>query len=456
MAYPALSHDRLHAIPPRLRKRLTPLRLHSLLPLAADHAAAELALSRSHAIAPEGSAAELGPRDAIVLDEPDPDTAARDVFPQLRWGGVALLATRSPARLEALRNVFAQTPGYRLEADPVQLPHPHPLLRRVARTYHACIARKVLLDPPDTLTSRYSYHLSLEPAPDQPHGYAVVKRVPTLDQAIARLRALDPTADAGFLERTAVGLVRKAFPVFLTREAAFLMILRRHLPEPMRPRVPEALDLEKDDQGHVRSLTMTWLRQGHQTPTVSNLGSAPAETPASSPMPLLEFARQTAELLDALHTHVRVMHLDLRLDNLLVTPQGVSIIDFGSAIRFGEDITQSRVLAKVFAQMLDASQIADDLRRLRQRKRVTSSVFRHCFQAGHPGYLGPAIDLFALTHQMTRPHDNPDLLGLVNADPNQPGYDRLAQLRRDILKPKHPDQPSLQTVRDLAEALQAV
>lgn len=380
-------------------------------------------------------------RDALVLVDPDPQTTPTAVFDRLRWGGVVLFASPSPRRLDALRSAFVQTPGYQLDGDPIALPHPHPVLRRLTRPVRFSVARKVLLDPPDTLTSRYSYHLALEPNPDETHGYAVVKRVPTLEQAVSRLRALHPEADEGFLERTAVGLVRKAFPVFLTREAAFLKILRKHLPEPMRPRVPEALGLDTDDQGHVRALTMTWLRQG---------------PPEDGPLSLRDFARQAAELLNALHTHVGVMHLDLRLDNLLVTPHGVSIIDFGSAIRFGEDITQSRVLAKVFTQMLDASQIAEDLRRLRFRKRVTSSVFRHCFDTHHPGAICPAIDLFALVHQMTRPHDNPDLVGLVNADPNQAGYESLARVRRAILNPEDPEQPATRTVRDLADALRVM
>lgn len=422
-------------MPAGVRRRLTPECIERLLPYAADRSAVAGAIDRSSA---EGGGVLS---DAVVLVEPEPASAAMAAFDRLRWGGVAVIATRSTARLDALREAFGQTPGYRLDGEVMRVSHPHALWGRLSRAYHVCVARKVLLDPPDTLTSRYSYHLALEPNADEVHGYAVVKRVPTLEQAVSRLRALTPEADEGFLERTAVGLVRKAFPVFLTREAAFLKILRKHLPEPMRPRVPEALGMETDEQGHVRSLTMTWLRQG---------------SPEEGPLSVIAFAKQTAELLDALHTHVGVMHLDLRLDNLLVTPQGVSIIDFGSAIRFGEDITQSRVLAKVFAQMLDASQIAEDLRRLRKRKRVTASVFRYCFEQGHPGCIGPAIDLFALVHQMTRPHDNPDLLGLVDADPNQSGYELLAELRRKVLNPKQPDTPIIQSVRDLAEAIQSI
>lgn len=429
----------LPPVPARLRRRLTAGRLDRLLPYAADRDAADRLL---HPGEVSGDCHEpLAQQDALLLHEPDPATVPGQVFDRLRWGGVVLLATRSPARLCALREAFTSTPGYRLDATHLELPHPNALLRRIARPYHVCVARKVLLDPPDTLTSRYSYHLALEPHvdhPTAPHGHAVVKRVPTLEQAIARLKALDPKADPGYLERTAVGLVRKAFPLFLTREAAFLKILRKRLPESMRTRVPEALDLETDQQGHVQSLTMTWLRQG---------------PPEDGPLSLSAFALQTAELLDALHTHVGVMHLDLRLDNLLVTPHGVSIIDFGSAIRFGEDITTSRVLAKVFSQMLDASQIAADLRRLRFKKRVTSAVFRHCFDPNHPGRISPAIDLFALAHQMTRPLDNPDLVGLVDADPNQPGYAPLARLRREVLNPNKPDQPTIQTVRGLADAI---
>jgi len=39
-----------------------------------------------------------------------------------------------------------------------------------------------------------------------------------------------------------------------------------------------------------------------------------------APIEQIEFARQSADLLRALHDDARVMHLDLRLDNFVITP----------------------------------------------------------------------------------------------------------------------------------------
>src|SRR5581483_4355134 len=92
-------------------------------------------------------------------------------------------------------------------------------------------------------------------------------------------------------------------------------------------RVPHLIDMEKDDRGFVRRLRMNWLRNGGE------------------PLAHMEFARQSADLL-------RIIHLDLRLDNFVVTPHGVGFVDFGSAVRDNEDLSRNPLLQSLFGELM--------------------------------------------------------------------------------------------------------
>ena len=110
-----------------------------------------------------------------------------------------------------------------------------------------------------------------------------------------------------------------------------LKILERDLPKEFRDRVPRVLDLEQDGRGYVHRMWMTWLRQG-----------------STAPLSQLEFSRQAAELLNVVHDTVGIIHLDLRLDNFVITPQGVCFVDFGSAVRVSENIHGNPMLSTIF------------------------------------------------------------------------------------------------------------
>ncbi len=117
------------------------------------------------------------------------------------------------------------------------------------------------------------------------------------------------------IERRARNFTEKIFPLFLTREAAMLKVLERNLPPEYVGRFPRCLAVERDARGYVQRLWMNWLRN------------------AGEPLSQIEFATQFAELLQVLHDRVGIVHLDLRLDNVVITEQGVGFVDFGSAVR---------------------------------------------------------------------------------------------------------------------------
>lgn len=422
----------------------------------------------------EAQAAASGARDYTFNLSPT-DAAPDAAFDRLRWGGQMAFISPRPREVEALLADYRQRPEWLIEDEPTAIAPPAtrsgmrgigpllpaPLRRRwLGQTTHYFVARKVLLDPAHRLTAKHSFDVRLIPDPDpgisptprtpagplnsdtsggggeisggdsSGGGYVVLKRVPTLQQAMDRLAQTCPDVPAERLEAIAAKLVRKVFPIYLTREAAFLKLLQRDLPERFRGRTPKVLSHEVDDAGLVRSLTMRWMRQG------------------GPPISQTQFARQAAELLWALHEDVGIMHLDLRLDNLLVTEAGVCLIDFGSSVRIGETFAPQSTIDTLIREMLASSQITRDLKRQRRKNLVRAAVF-----ADLPYPPTPAFDLFALATSMTRPHDNADFKGLVIHDHNSDEGLRLSRLRKRILQPPADDPTPIRSVADLCVEL---
>ncbi len=271
------------------RTNLQPWQSHLLNQVLTDTAA------RSAYFRSDRQYDQAGVRDLEMLRLPavvDPDAA----FNRLRWGGQLVLVDARPDRLGAALARFQDRREWQSprSAQTIRVPReagwsqwlPGPLVKKWGQqTLHWAAVRKVLLDPPSRLTARHSYDVRLVPArgkidPRQAtDGHIVLKRVPTLAQAMSRLQQTCPAVPADRLEQIARKLIDKVFPAFLTREAAFLKLLQRDLPAELKARTPRVLSMEADDRGMVRSLSMRWLRQGGPTLTQT------------------EFARQTLELL---------------------------------------------------------------------------------------------------------------------------------------------------------------
>lgn len=218
-------------------------------------------------------------------------------------------------------------------------------------------ARKMQLIQPGEVSDHFTYQVELVPVKKATHGYVVSNRVPTYDELVRRLRQKFPGAEPADLQKRAHKLVDHIFPTFLIRESAFLQLLQRDLPSPFKDRVPRALEVEKDSRGFVRRLMMNWLRIG------------------GKPLSQLEFARQIAELLSILHDKARVMHLDLCLDNFVITERGVGFVDFGSAVRLeDENLNRSPMLNTLFEEMMRTSQIQRMLGTMLEKKLITNNV----------------------------------------------------------------------------------
>jgi hypothetical protein len=364
----------------------------------------------------------------VLFHQEDEPHQPDEVFGRLRWGGLFVYASRDPERVATLPNRF-ENRGYVTVQAPTFVRQPLLGLRLplVSPKLHYFVARKVFLVRPREVTERFTYHVDLQPGGNGPDGYVVRKEVPTLDRVVARLRARFTDLPYALIEKRARKFTEKIFPLFLTREAAMLKILERDLPRAFKNRVPRVLDLEQDGRGYVHRMWMTWLRQGSDVP-----------------LSQIEFARQSAELLNVIHDTVGIIHLDLRLDNFVITPHGVCFVDFGSSVRVGENINGNPMLSTIFEELMRTSQIQRMLFKMKSSGLVTSNVISEAYQR-----VDKAVDLFYLAVQMNQPLNNPDFEGLVNFDLNSAEAKGLERLTQDILHPPDPTSPPYRTAKDV-------
>ncbi len=152
-----------------------------------------------------------------------------------------------------------------------------------------------------------------------------------------------------------------------------------------------------------------------------------------------------------MHDQVGVIHLDLRLDNMVITEGGVGFVDFGSAVRQGEDIQGNPLLSTIFDELMRTSQIQRLLEKMTTTGEVTSSILN----SAH-GKVDKAVDLFYLAMQINSPLGNPDFAGLVRMDPASVEAAALARITQEVLKPKHPDRPTIQTAGDLLKSINRI
>lgn len=369
-----------------------------------------------------------------VGDEPrHPD----DVFGRLRWGGQFAYASRDRREVELLARHFGQR-GYAIlrQPTPVRLPWLGMRLPWLGTRAHYFIARKIYLTLPREITERFTYHLQLVPDEAPGGGWIVRKEVPSLERVMARLRARFSDMPDAALEKRARKFTDKIFPLFLTREAAMLQILARELPPDYRSRVPRPLKLEQDGKGYVHKLWMNWLRMS---------------APTGGPLTQLDYARQSADLLRAIHDVARVIHLDLRPDNVVITDKGVCFVDFGSAVRVGENIQGNPMLATIFDELMRTSQIQRMLRQMTRSGAVTSKIISDAYQR-----VDKAVDLFYLAVQMNNPLANPDFAGLVTLDPQSESAKALATFTHDVLKPVDPAHPVIRSAAELLAGIDRI
>jgi hypothetical protein len=355
-----------------------------------------------------------------------------DVFPNLRWGGRAIMVSPNELLVNEIAQRFTRWDGFILEGKTQSMRTPvlGMSIPGFGKPVYYLVARKVQLLKPGESTERFTYQVQLARKDMEQEKYVVMKQVPTVDRVVSRLRSKFPDASLDDIRRRAMKFTEKIFPVFLTREAAMLKILQRDLPKPFCDRVPRCLGVEHDSKGFVRTLYMNWLRNGGEG------------------FSQIDFAKQSCELLSVLHEKIGVIHLDLRLDNFVITENGVGFIDFGSAVRVGETFSDNSLLHTLFEEMMKTSQIQRMLYHMSENGLVTSDVLR-----GGLHKVDKAVDLFYLAVQMNKPHSNPDFKGLIHFNPKSLEARHLKHLTDEILRPPDEHNIKYRTARDILAGL---
>jgi tRNA A-37 threonylcarbamoyl transferase component Bud32 len=366
----------------------------------------------------------------------DPEHA----FGRLRWGGQFVYSSADRNEVARLAQHLAER-GFALTHGPafVRTGWGIPL---ISPKRHYVAARKTLLIPPREFSDRFTYQVQLERRePAQRDGspdlgtdcWVVRKEIPTLDRVLARLQFKAPDVPVATLERRAKKFVEQIFPLFLTREAAMLKVIERDCPAEFRHRFPRVVEVQKDSKGYVQRLWTTWLRN------------------SGKPITQIEFARQSAELLHLLHDRIGIIHLDLRMDNMVISNGAVGFVDFGSAVRVNENIHGNAVLSTLFGELMRTSQIQRMMDRMATAGSLTSAVIREAHQR-----VDKAVDVFYLAVQISQPTANPDLHDLVKYDKYSPEAVELARLTNDILRPADPAHPRYRTALDVLQELRRI
>jgi hypothetical protein len=369
----------------------------------------------------------------FLFATPDEAHSPAEMFQRLRWGGMCLFASPHARQVNELSEEYRRH-GFVIEHGPTYVREGWSRwIPFCSRKVHGFVARKVQLLPPGETTNRFTYHVHLTHRSDRDDPIVVQKEVPTAESVAERLAKKHPDYPASGIQKLARKFTEKVFPTFLTREAGILKILQDYLPSPYDKRVPRLIDMEQDERGFVRKLRMTWLRNGGQ------------------PLTHMEFAHQSADLLRVLHDIPKVIHLDLRLDNFVITPHGVGFVDFGSAVRENEDLSRNPLLQSLFGELMRTSQIQQMMEKMTLSGQVTSEVIRSgCHKPDK------AADFFYLALQFNSPHANPDLAGLIKYDPNSQEARNLANLTSQILRPKDPAEPTFRSAKDILHGIERI
>ena len=346
---------------------------------------------------------------ATDANEHDPAT----VFQLIRWGGQFVYADDSLPKVQSVADQFARY-GFQIEKPASAVANGWKFWPIVPRKVYFFSARKMKHIPQGTLTDRFTFEVELSISHETHHGkHVVTKRLPSLDWVLNRLRHRNPDMPDEEMERRGQSLIRNILPIFLTREVALMHRLQKMLPQEYRSRVPHAIHYEQDDRGYVNLLQVNWLRNG------------------GKPISQLDFALQGAELLDVVHTKAGIAHLDLRLDNMVITPEGVGFIDFGNSVHDQEDLANSPTLSRIFGDLMRSTQVHRVLERMIKTGHVTAPYFTEALFKPDK-----AIDLFYLVLQFTSPHDNPELKDLILYTPNSKEDYELHKMTRRLFAPE--------------------
>jgi len=186
------------------------------------------------------------------------------------------------------------------------------------------------------------------------------------------------------------------------------------------------MDMRLDSSGQAESIDMYWLRPG--TGSISHL----------------DFAHEAATIVQAIHESSGVIHLDLRLDNFVISHDGVCLVDFGNALRLDENLENKPLLQNLINEVLKNSATRRDLKQLLSSKKINSVAFEQAI--ANPGVH---TDVFYLALQISRSKYTNELADLIKANEPCDASKRLTSLADSFLRPRNAKHAQWKTSRDL-------
>jgi hypothetical protein len=129
----------------------------------------------------------------------------------------------------------------------------------------------------------------------------------------------------------------------------------------------------------------------------------------------------------------------------------VGFVDFGSAVRVGEDISGNPLLSTIFEELMRTSEIQRMLTKMKQSGTVTSQII----EAGHQK-VDKAVDFFYLAVQINAPLTNPDFRGLIQFDPQSEEAKELRIFTKEILRPADAANPTVRSAKDILRGVERI
>jgi len=120
-------------------------------------------------------------------------------------------------------------------------------------------------------------------------------------------------------------------------------------------------------------------------------------------------------------------------------------------VRIGEDVTKNPMLESLFDEMMSTSQIQRLLGRMKSSGTVTSSLLCNAHER-----IDPAVDLFYLAVQVSKPHGNPDLIAFIEHDEHTVEAARLKQLTDLVLRPPDPQNPTITSAKQFLDEIKKI
>jgi len=131
--------------------------------------------------------------------------------------------------------------------------------------------------------------------------------------------------------------------------------------------------------------------------------------------------------------------------------RGVGFVDFGSAVRVGENLSDNPLLATLFGELMRTSEIQRMLAHMTLNGHITSPIIQEGKQK-----VDKSVDFFYLALQINDPLKNPDFAGLVEFDAHSRQAAALKRMTSEVLRPRDINNPRFRCAADILRGIEDI